>query len=415
MKQLLRRQAPVPFESPLPPALRWLPTGIAVLIVSIPAFVTFQHGAALASNVLTILIAVVLVVALLLRQRLPRSMSAVVSGVVCVVVVLTALDVLGPGPLVSGVLCVMVTLFGVGTRLGRDAALLMLAIAVVSIGSVLLIAHPSESRGLESLVMLVALVGLAASAGIAQHNGRAYIASITERARRAEETRESEAERRVAEERLAIARDLHDVMAHQIAVINLHAASASQALRQRPDDAERSLATVREAARTVLGEIAGLLSVLRSGDAHAVEGSNSRSPSLSPAPGLAHLPGLVADFERAGLRVEQRTTGTPVELDSPRDIAAYRLVQEALTNAHKHGADGSALLQFDFGSDDEVTVSVTNVTRAESDDRIVVAGGHGLVGARERVGAVGGHLETSFGPGPVHRFVAHLPAVENRS
>lgn len=110
------------------------------------------------------------------------------------------------------------------------------------------------------------MVGFAAAAGDASRSRRAYIDTITERARRAEETKESEARSRVAEERLKIARDLHDVMAHQIAVISMHAGVASQALPTRPDDAERALATIRQAARTVLGEIASLLRVLRAAD-----------------------------------------------------------------------------------------------------------------------------------------------------
>jgi signal transduction histidine kinase len=132
---------------------------------------------------------------------------------------------------------------------------------------------------------------------------------------------------------------------------------------------------------------------------------------MAPGPGLARLPELIEEFRHSGLNVERRTLGDAIELDSLRDIVAYRLVQEALTNAHKHGGDGSALLQLDYAPD-HVDVTVTNVIRAENDDRVVIAGGHGLVGARERVAAVGGRLETSFGPGPVHRFVAHLPLAE---
>lgn len=101
--------------------------------------------------------------------------------------------------------------------------------------------------------------------------------------------------------------------------------------------------------------------------------------------------------------------GTPIELDPVRDIVAYRVLQEGLTNAHKHGGDGTALVQFDY-SDDGLDITVTNVTKPRRDDRIVVSVGHGLVGVRERVTSVGGSLETSFGPGPVHRFEVRLPS-----
>lgn len=400
------RAFPVPFESPLPARLRWIPSALAIVVVCIPVVVASQRGAmtgGTSASIVTasVLVALVLVATLLLRIRFPRCTAAVAIATTCVVVLLSHLHVVGPGPVVAAVLCVMITVFGVGSRQGRTPALTLAGIGVAAIGLTILCAPPAGSRGVESLITLVALVGLAATGGIAQYNGRAFIQAITERARRAEETRESEAERRVAEERLAIARDLHDVMAHQIAVINLHAASASQALRTRPDDAERSLTTVREAARTVLGEIGSLLTVLRSAD-------GDHAGSLAPTPGLAHLPQLLDEFSRAGLTVELRTVGTAVELDSLRDIVSHRVLQEGLTNAHKHGGDGSALVQLDYGPD-RLEITVTNVTRPRRDDRIVVAVGHGLVGVRERVSSVGGVLETSFGPGPVHRFVVTIP------
>ena len=400
------RAFPVPFESPLPPRLRWIPSAVAIIVVCIPVVVASRSGTGFASSTTQVLatsavVAIVLVAALVLRTRYPRSTAAVAIAAACAAALLSNLALIGPGPVVASILTVMITVFGVGSRQGRTPALILAGSAIVAIGAVLLIAPPAESRGIESIVLLVALVGLAATGGVAQYNGRAFIHAITERARRAEETRESEAERRVAEERLAIARDLHDVMAHQIAVINLHAASASQALRTRPDDAERSLTTVREAARTVLGEIGSLLTVLRSAD-------SAHSASLAPTPGLSDLPQLIDEFSKAGLSVEQRTVGTPVELDSLRDIVAHRVLQEGLTNAHKHGGDGTALVQLDYSADG-LGITVTNVTRPRRDDRIVVESGHGLVGVRERVSSVGGSLETSFGPGPVHRFVVHLP------
>jgi signal transduction histidine kinase len=406
-----RRGIPVPFESPLPARLRWIPSAVAIVVVCIPVVVASTRGSApsgaapegttpalLATSAL---FAAVLVAALVLRTRRPLSAASAAIAMGSAAVLLSHLGLIGPGPIVAAILTLMITVFGVGSRRGRTRALVLAGAAVVAIGTMLMITPPAESRGVESLILLVALVGLAATGGIAQYNGRAFIQAITERARRAEETRESEAERRVAEERLAIARDLHDVMAHQIAVINLHAGSASQALRTRPDDAERSLATVREAARTVLGEIGSLLTVLRSADSeHPV--------AMAPTPGLSHLPHLIDEFSVAGLVVEQRIVGTPIELDPVRDIVAYRVLQEGLTNAHKHGGDGTALVQLEYAADG-LEISVTNVTKARRDERLVVSVGHGLVGVRERVTSVGGSLETSFGPGPVHRFEVHLP------
>ena len=126
-------------------------------------------------------------------------------------------------------------------------------------------------------VETLAFVASATAWGLATRSRRLYLEALEERAERAESTRESEARRRVAEERLTIARDLHDTVAHQVTVIHLHAAAASAAVRERPDDAEEALVTIRGAARTVLKEIADLLTALRS----------SGDPVPGPAPELS--------------------------------------------------------------------------------------------------------------------------------
>lgn len=308
------------------------------------------------------------------------------------------------GPLFSYLAALMVVVFSVARHTDRRTAVIVAAVAAVTVGVAGAAFLPAEWGTVRPFVQVIAMVGFAAAAGDASRSRRAFIDTITERARRAEETKESEARRRVAEERLAIARDLHDVVAHQIAVINLHAGVASSALRARPDDAERSLVTIREAARTVLGEIGGLLSVLRTSDPPA----DSPAAGLAPVPGLAELDRLVADFARGGLRVDVRTVGTPFDLPESVDLVAYRVIQEGLTNAQKHGSDASALLQVEYAPA-LLDVTVTNTVVAKPGASRSRPAGHGLTGARERVAAVHGTLDTSFGPGPVHRLTARLP------
>lgn len=194
------------------------------------------------------------------------------------------------------------------------------------------------------------------------------------------------------------------MVAHQIAVINLHASVASSALRTRPESVENSLATIRTAARTVLGEIAGMLHVLRTAEPSAT----GPPEGLAPVAGLAQLDRLVADVERGGLQVEVRAVGEPVELSPAVDLVAYRVIAEGLTNAQKHGSDGSALLQVDYRAG-EFEATVTNTVAPRTGRGTAYAGGHGLTGARERIAAVRGTLETTLGPGPVHRLVARLP------
>ncbi|MEV6494922.1 histidine kinase [Actinoplanes sp. NPDC051633] len=241
---------------------------------------------------------------------------------------------------------------------------------------------------------VVAWVGMAIAIGDGLRTRRAYIAAIEERARRAEQSRDEEARRRVAEERLRIARELHDVVAHNIAMINVQAGVAAHVLRTQPDAADTALAHVRQAARTVLDEISTLLGVLRSPD---------DAEDSEPTRGLAKLGGLLDSMAAAGLTVEHEQQGEARELPAAVDLAAYRIVQESLTNAQKHGAGRAAHLSVTF-TPAGVRIAVTNDANGG-----VESNGHGLVGMRERATAVGGTLRANRDGG---RFVveADLPA-----
>ena len=344
-------------------------------------------------------------VAVLLRRARPRTAAAL--ALACAIIGIAV-----GGPVLPLTVAVLACVFSVGNLTDRWTTLAVAAGAAVIFGSVSLIWFDAPWGEVRSLVQIVAFLGFAAAAGDGNRSRRAFIAAMSERALRAEQTKEAEARRRVADERIRIARDLHDVLAHQIAVINLHAGVASGALHTRPDDAERSLATIRKSARSVLTEIGGLLSVLR---------ASEEEPDVSnrgPLPGLADLDEMINRFRANGLAVEYRQVGEAGVLDESADVTAYRLVQEALTNAHKHGLDGSALLHLEYGPAD-LEITVTNVVavgrrngRSGSDGDPTSPqslSGHGLIGARERVAAVGGALEAGLGPGPVYRFVARVP------
>lgn len=344
----------------------------------------------------TIALVVAAAVALVLRQRYPRR--ALVAAVALAVAGLVL-----QGPFLALVAGLVVVVFSVARHTDRRTAIGATVLAAAVAGTTAAITLGQEWGVFRSFGQVAAFLAFAGAAGDGGRSRAAYIEAITGRARRAEESKESEARSRVAEERLRIAQDLHDVMAHQIAVISLHAGVASQAVRERPADAERSLLTIREAARTVLAETQSLLRVLRSAQA----GARPERAATAPVPGLADLDRLVADFTRGGLQVDLRRVGRPVALPQEVDIVAYQVVQEGLTNAQKHGLDGSALLQVEHG-DELLELTVTNLV-ARGTDRGADAGGHGLVGARERVASVGGRLETSYAPGPVHRLTARLP------
>jgi signal transduction histidine kinase len=243
---------------------------------------------------------------------------------------------------------------------------------------------------------LVAWLGMAAAAGDAIRNRRAYIAEVEDRARRAEQTREEEAARRVVQERVRIARELHDVVAHHIAVINVQAGAASHVLTRHPDQADRALTHIREACDTVLSELSSIVGVLRQPDDR---------DATEPVRGLARLTDTVDALAAAGLTVERGQVGTARELPAVVDLAAYRIVQEALTNAHRYGT-GTASLTITYTAD-AITLDVTNPIAAE---RIPTRSGYGILGMKERAATAGGTLTADTRPDGRFAVHAELPA-----
>jgi signal transduction histidine kinase len=249
------------------------------------------------------------------------------------------------------------------------AAVLLIAASLIS----------TAGQLLDPRTFVLSLVVIAAAAiGDSTRSRRSYLEAALERAARAEETRDAEARRRVAEERLRIARDLHDAVGHRMTVINLHAAVATNLLRDDPDEAARSLTIIGESARTVLAEIHELLKVLRSD-----EGARETSGAV----GMAGLPALVDDIEKTGTTVAVRRTGRVPTLDRQRDAVAYRVLQESLVNARRHGS-GATIEVHLHGGPDAYELTVVN----ETDERPPRPEGHGLRGMRERVEAAGGSM-----------------------
>jgi signal transduction histidine kinase len=243
----------------------------------------------------------------------------------------------------------------------------------------------------------VAWIGMATAVGDAARSRRAFINAIEERARRAEETREEEARRRVAEERMRIARELHDVVAHHIAVINVQAGAATHVLQTRPEQVGPALAHIRRASDTVLKELAAVVGVLRNSDDLDV--------ATEPTRGLARLSDLLDTFAASGLKVEHRQHGQARELPAVVDLAAYRIVQEGLTNAQKHGT-GAACLEVSY-TQDAVLLDIGN---AVAPGQSAAGSGYGLVGMRERASAAGGTVSAGAVDGGRFAVHAELPA-----
>jgi signal transduction histidine kinase len=236
---------------------------------------------------------------------------------------------------------------------------------------------------------VVAWCGLAAALGDAVRSNRAVLAAALERARRAEAGRDAEAVRRVAEERLRISRELHDVVAHHVAVVNVQAGVAEHLSTTDPAAAQEALARVRTASGMALQEMGAIVGLLRT-DADAVAGTPDAGRVHPPAPGAGDIPALVESLRGGGLDVRWTHEGPPLGGTPGDDLHLYRVLQEALANAARHGAGPVLLRTRQDGA--AVQVEVVNAMAPERAPA-VTGGGHGLVGMRERVALVGGELE----------------------
>lgn len=236
--------------------------------------------------------------------------------------------------------------------------------------------------------MFAAATAVATALGDSTRSRRDYAASMRERAERAERSKEAEALRRVAEERLRIAQDLHDTVAHRISIISLNAGVASAALERKPERAKEALSAIREASREVLADIGVLLRYLRDSE----KGPDNQQLSTMPQPGLHQLDRLIAEVENSGLKVDTVTTGELGLLGPTGDHVAYRVIQEGLTNVHKHGSGGVAAVEIEIGPQTS-TITVTNPVAEHSRNQPGAPSGNmGLLGLRERLSAIGGSL-----------------------
>ncbi|WP_447912828.1 sensor histidine kinase [Microbacterium phyllosphaerae] len=330
------------------------------------------------------------------RRRWP--LAALGLSLACVVAVAAAGSI---SP--SALLAVAIACFAVLDRLGRPIGLLSLGVSIVvcfladgwALGGEFF-----DSTALQFILIIV----LGAALGDTARSRREFAAAMTERAERAERNRDDEARRRVAEDRVRIARDLHDVVAHQIAVISLNAGVASSSLETRPERAREALTTVRSASRTVLADIGGLMTLLRA-DTDTGEHEGVHEGELRPPTGLADLDALLVGFRAAGLRIDLRRPHHGLALSPAGDHVAYLVLQEALTNAHKHGRGGTATVALRTEGA-AVHLTIVNPTAHESSDP--PRAGHGLRGLQERIAAVGGAVH--FGSeGGVFSLEAWIP------
>ncbi|MEV8530624.1 sensor histidine kinase [Streptomyces sp. NPDC051211] len=257
-----------------------------------------------------------------------------------------------------------------------------------------------------TVVMLMVMFALAWVLGDSVRTRRAYYAQLVERNQRLEKERAAQAQVAVAAERARIARELHDVVAHNVSVMVVQADGAAYVMDASPELAKEALQTISGTGRQALAEMRRLLGVLRTGEPQ-------ESEDYVPQPDVEQIEVLVEQVRTAGLDVDFQVEGAPRQLPSGVELTAYRIVQEALTNTRKHGGpDAKAsvrLVYFDDGLGLLVEDDGRGAAHELYEDGGADGAGHGLIGMRERVGMVGGTLDAGPRPGGGFRISALLP------
>ncbi|QKW39514.1 sensor histidine kinase [Actinomadura sp. NAK00032] len=360
-----------------------------VLLVSLPALLGGTYG-----TDKFLLVTLGLSVPLVLRRTFPRTVFAVVALVSFVQCVAGAF----PVPANVAVLIALYTVTaGRSLRWGLAAAL----VAEIGAGMVTW-RYPSGADDRKyTFVMMTLLVAGVYVLGLHMRTRRAYLRSVEERAERLERERDNEVKMAMAAERARIARELHDVIAHNVSVIVVQADGASYAIDTDVGRARQALDTISSTGRLALAEMRRLLGVLREDD---------DAGAFAPQPGVAELDDLVEQVRASGLAVTYQVEGTAAGMSEGRQLTVYRIVQEALTNTLKHGgprANVAVLLR--YGGDAlEIRVQDDGRGAAAFDD----GRGHGLAGMRERVAVYGGEVQAAPCAGGGFEVVARIPVRE---
>jgi signal transduction histidine kinase len=349
-----------------------------------------------AARAAALILAVVYGAALLFRRAAPRTVLAVQGAAAAGYAALgLPVPMLGPAA--------FVTLYTIGSRLERRAALSALA-AAEALLAVLVLARPGRPD-LGSWTLFAALLAGAWFLGDIVRRWQAAAVTHARRAVELEQAREELARLAVADERLRIARELHDVVAHTMTVIAMHAGSGRLAADRDPAAARRALEVVEESSRHALAELRRLVTVLRDAD---------DEPVHEPAPGLPDLHRLVAEVAAAGVAVDVHTEGDLARVPEGVSLAAYRIVQEALTNVVRHAGATRARLSVAV-REDRVRLEVDDDGGGRAGRRPEPGGrGYGLAGMRERAALYGGEVTAGPGSGGSWHVAGWLPYAETR-
>ncbi len=382
---------------------------LAATVVSILA--TVSHEATHLPLWARALLGLVATLPLAVRRRWPLPVLAVVGTAVTIAGAFGL--VFGPDPMIA------LAVYTVATTYDRRRSAWALVVTEVALLTALIVAQLTVSRG-DTISPVVAAA--AWFVGDAVRTRRTYDAGLAEQAARRQREEVERARQSVVEERVRIARELHDVLAHSLSVIAIQAAAGRQVLESQPEETRQALAAVETTSRGALGELRRVVGLLRQGD--------HPSPDFAPAPGLGDLAQLVEQVRAAGVPVELDLRGEPACLPQGVELSLYRIVQEALTNVVKHAGPARAHVAISFASD-AVEVEVVDDGRGSRSGTVDTSGArsesvvpstrpiedvsghealhHGIIGMRERVALFGGTLAVGAGPDRGFRVFARLP------
>jgi signal transduction histidine kinase len=329
--------------------------------------------------------------ALAFRRKAPRAVFAVNLA--------TGLAVVAVGlPMVVLTLTPLIAVYTVASLYRRSVSWWAPVAAAATMGLIEAMVDTAGDAG----TIVGNLLAIAGSwlIGSFVYQRQEYVAQLEQRTRQLEEAREQLAEKAVTEERMRIARELHDIVAHGLGTIAVQSGVGAHVIDRRPDEAKKALTAIEEASREALDEMRRLLGVLRDGDGAA---------DLDPAPGIAQIPELVDKVSLHGPAVGLKIHGEARPLPQGAELTAYRIVQESLTNVLKHSFAGNVRVAVTYGPG-SLVLEITDDGTARSR---VNGSGSGIEGMRERVHVYGGTLEA----GPLRdggfRVRAEIPVAED--
>jgi signal transduction histidine kinase len=347
-------------------------------------------------------------IVLLLLQTLPIAWRRVAPlGALTVSVAAISLHIaIGYQGVPVGTFAALIIVYSAASL--TDTLRSIIAAVVTAVGIVVYFttdrSDPSTAAALTTGATYAASWGL----GVYARSRRQYTGLVEERASLMEREREVRAREAVADERARIARELHDMVGHALNVIVIQSGGAQRVFDSRPDVARSSLASIESTGRQALTDMEHMLEMLRPNE--------PADAALSPHPSLSHIESLVASVTDAGLPVEVKVEGTPVALSTSVDLSAYRIIQEALTNALKHAGRAHAGVNIRYENDCLEIEIVDDGQGALIDGAVEQrTGGRGLIGMKERVGLFGGELDAGPRPEGGFRVHARIPLVSGRA